>query len=126
LRFGKEHRGKVTELKAAATVVARGWEYAEPRHLMHERYDLAVRRSLEEGWLKVQVKRAFLRKARNRYMVSLTSSGGRYQSHEVDVFLFWVAELDQWYWVPFEMITGRQDIMLDTLTDYILPVEPIL
>ena len=96
-------------------------------HLINCVYDIAIRRTLEEGWMKIQIKRAFLNHKTGAYRVDLRDGGKKkYTVNSINAFMIWIAETDTWYFIPHGELKSTSGLNLFNKYDkYILPPEPI-
>lgn len=124
----RELRGRIAELKCMATCAARDWEVSIPFHLINAKYDISIRRNTDEGWIKVQIKRAWWNASENSFSADLRkSSKKKYTAEEIDVFMIWAPETDSWWFIPFEDVEGQCRINLSSkkFNNYILPGETL-
>lgn len=107
-------RGELAEAVVRAEFKRQGWEVAIlDSH--NPRYDMAIHRDKDEGWLKVQIK--FARLVKNVPKADLRREQGkvkvRYTPDEIDYFAIWCGETDETWLIPIDEVAENSSISLN-------------
>jgi prevent-host-death family protein len=109
------HKGNVAEAAIAAAAVRLGIGVLRPQ-AEHGRYDLVF--EVDGSFLRIQCKWSPLRA--DVVVVNLTGSRltnagsirSTYGSDEIDAVVAYCEELDQCYWLPIDLVAGRNAVRL--------------
>jgi PD-(D/E)XK endonuclease len=107
------HKGNVAEAAIAAAAVRLGIGVLRPQ-AEHGRYDLVF--EVDGSFLRIQCKWSPLRA--DVVVVNLTGSRltnagsirSTYGSDEIDAVVAYCEELDQCYWLPIDLVAGRNAV----------------
>lgn len=112
MRLNRAQRGEVAEAVLRAEFKKQGWEVAI-LDAHNPRYDMAIHRDRDEGWLKVQVK--FAKKSERGITADLRRNNNQtYTEDEIDYFGIWCGESDQAWLIPLSAVLNKTNITLSS------------
>lgn len=110
MKLSSAQRGEVAEAVLRAEFKKQGWEVAI-LDAHNPRYDMAIHRDKDEGWLKVQVK--FAKVENGAVVVDLRRSKNQtYTEDEIDYFGVWCGELDRAWLIPIADVLNNTKLHL--------------